>query len=409
MIPTKKSLLVVVLGVAFEHFDMMLVSLLASSMIQTFVGAKSVGIQLLYAYLGYAIAFLFRPFGAFCFGVMGDVYGRKKALLSSMLLMSLATLFIAFIPNHQTIGMTAAMLFFLCRIGQGMAVGGEYGTAMTYVIEFEKSSRCFHGALLVASTHVGGMLASVLVTMYADDFRSVFLIAGLLGLGLLLGRSCLQDSTSVLSSKQVVMTQVSHNNKKSMYKAIMVASMLVLVFYGSFIYVNEILYADLGIARFELFKSNTLLLGLWVIFTPCFGSIIQAHHIPYQKAMLFGALGVMLCAPLLGLALSHKNFHAVLLSQIILHVFHMIFCLCTPQFFGELFTGAARNTSISSCYALGASITAVLAPMICHLSIMVFQTNFAICMPFMVMAFINILILKKENSCKKMMPLNSMI
>ena len=65
-----KSFLVVLLGVVFEHFDMMLVSLLASSIIQEFVGtAGSVQKQLFYAYMGYAIAFVFRPVGAFAFGI----------------------------------------------------------------------------------------------------------------------------------------------------------------------------------------------------------------------------------------------------------------------------------------------------------------------------------------------------
>jgi hypothetical protein len=90
------------------------------------------------------------------------------------------------------------------------------------------------------------------------------------------------------------------------------------------------------------------------------------------------------------------SYPAILMTQIVIHFFHMIFCLCTPRFFGDLFTGAARNTAVSTSYSLGASFTAALAPMICYMSTYLFHTNFAICVPFMLVALMTIFILKKE-------------
>ena len=63
--------------VAFEHLDMMLMSLLASSIVKEFVKSPTPGMELIYAYIGYAIAFIVRPLGAFAFGCIGDLYGRK--------------------------------------------------------------------------------------------------------------------------------------------------------------------------------------------------------------------------------------------------------------------------------------------------------------------------------------------
>ena len=68
----------------------------------------------------------------------------------------------------------------------------------------------------------------------------------------------------------------------------------------------------------------------------------------------------------------------------------------TPRFFGDLFAGLARNTAVSTSYSLGASFTAALAPMICHMSSTLFHTNFAICVPFMLVALMAVFILKKE-------------
>ncbi len=403
----KKSFIIMLLGVAFEHLDMMLVSLLSSSIVSEFVGSS--GNQLLYAYIGYAIAFLFRPLGAFIFGSIGDLYGRKIALISSMLLMAFVTLSLAFIPGVKVLGIAATMLFLLCRISQGLAVGGEYGTAMTYAYELDDKKRSFYGACVVSSTHVGGVLAGFLASKYVGDFRTAFLIAGIVGFGLLFFRSLMQEYYVPNVSKVVNVAVESIKDKRAIFEAILVASMLVFVFYGSLIYLNEIIYQSFGVSRQDIFKSNELLLGLWIVLPPCFGFIADKFAISYRNMMRFGALGVTLSAPLLGLSLVSSSYIAVIGAQILMHIFHMIFCLCTPRFFGDLFAGKARNTAIATSYSLGASFTAALAPIICHINVKLFSTNFAICIPFMLIALAVFFTIKKEKSCNTMMLLNSTI
>lgn len=392
----KRSFFIIALGVAFEHFDMMLVSLLASSIVVEFVGSSSPALKLLYAYIGYAIAFLFRPLGAFCFGCIGDLYGRKTALISSMILMSTATLALAFIPSVQVLGLTATFLFLLCRIAQGIAVGGEYGAAMTYAYELNPRQRTFYGACVVSSTHLGGIFASFLASMYIQNFRITFLIGGLFGLCLLLFRSFMKEYHKVALKKVSEIATESVQNKGAILQAVSVASMLVLVFYGSLIYLNELLHQELGIPRSQIFKANSVLLGLWIVLPPCFGYVVDKFTFSYRKMMRFGALGVFLSAPFLGLSVVLASYPAILITQIMVHLFHMVFCLCTPRFFGDLFASSARNTAVSTSYSLGASFTAALAPMICYMSIKLFHTNFAICVPFMLVALMSIFILKKE-------------
>lgn len=405
---SRLSFLIMNAGVAFEHFDMMLVSLLASSLVEEFMGTDNPSLKLLYAYIGYAVAFLFRPLGAFCFGCIGDLYGRKTSLISSMCLMSLATFALAFIPNAQLLGFVSTLLFFFCRIAQGLAVGGEYGTAMTYAYELNSQYRTFYGACVVSSTHVGGVLASFLASHFVDNIRVTFIIGGLLGFFLLLFRSLIKEN-HVISVKNVSeVTKKSIENKKGILDALLVASMLVLVFYGSLIYFNEIIHQDLGVSRKEIFQDNTLLLSLWILIPPCFGYFVDRLSIFYKKVMRFSAIGVFLSAPLLGLALEFSSYPFIVATQLLMHLFLMGFALCTPRFFGDLFVGAARNTAISTTYSLGASFTSALAPVLCHGSISLFHTNFAICIPFMVSALMVILIFKKESLCR-VIHSNSMI
>jgi hypothetical protein len=219
---------------------------------------------------------------------------------------------------------------------------------------------------------------------------------GLFGLCLLLFRTFIKDFQKVTPKKISEIATESVRNKEAFLQAVIVASMLVLVFYASLIYVNELVHQELGISRSQIFKANSLLLGLWIVLPPCFGYIADKFAFSYRKMMRFGALGVFLSAPFLGLSVVFASYAGIIIAQIVVHLFHMVFCLCTPRFFGDLFAGSARNTAVSTSYSLGASFTAALAPMICYMSINLFHTNFAICVPFMLVALMTIFTLKEE-------------
>lgn len=387
---------VVILGVIFEHFDMMIVSLLSSLLAKEFIGESSPSLQLLYAYIGYAIAFLFRPLGAFIFGYLGDAYSRRRSLMLSMILMSFATLSLYFIPSRLKFGFGSTALFLLCRIAQGLAVGGEYGTAMTYSYELDANRRTFYGALVVSSTHIGGVMATFLASLYIENFKTIFLIGGLLGFLIVSLRSFLDEKPKETPSKVAAIAAESVKDKGAIYQALIVASMIVLVFYGSLFYLNEMVHCKQIAKQSEIFRSNTILLGLWIVIPPLIAFFIDKFHVNYRKVMLIGAVGVLVSAPLLGASLCTYFYPAIFSAQILLHLFHMLFCLCTPRFFADLFPVSARNTSVSTTYSLSASLSAALAPMLCHVSCALFNTYFAICLPFMVVALASIFILKKE-------------
>lgn len=392
----KFGFLLVFLGVAFEHFDVMLVSLLASSIMEEFTSGANFYFKAIIAYLGYSIAFFFRPLGAFCFGLVGDFFGRKVALVSSMILISCTTLGMAFIPSVANIGYLSTFLFLICRAGQGLAVGGEYGTAMTFAYELNPNKRTFYGACIVASTHLGGVLASFLAAKYSSNFRFTFLVGGLLGVCFLLLRSMIKDNYSIKQRNILDIARASVSHSKAILQALVVSSMLVLVFYGSLIYLNDFIHQQLGIPRKEIFYCNAALLSLWIFIPPLIGYLIDKFQLPYKSVMQIGALGVFFSSFLLGGALLFCIYPCIFITQILLHLFHMIFCLCTPRYFGDLFSGIARNTSLSTSYSIGASYTAALAPALCKLTGKIFRTNFAICIPFMVIALIAIYILRKE-------------
>ena len=92
-------------------------------------------IQQIFTFAALAIAFLLRPIGGIVFGIIGDKYGRKVVLTTTIILMALSTLTIGVLPNYDMIGLWAPALLLLARILQGFSTGGEYAGAMTYIAE----------------------------------------------------------------------------------------------------------------------------------------------------------------------------------------------------------------------------------------------------------------------------------
>ena len=201
---------------------------------------------------------------------------------------------------------------------------------MTYAYELNPQWRTFYGACVVSSTHLGGVFASFLAGIYIDNFRITFLVGGLVGLCLLMFRSFMKECHKVTPKKVSEIAVESVENKKAILQAVIVASMVVLVFYGSLIYLNELVHQELGIPRSQIFKGNSLLLGLWIILPPIFGYIADKFTFSYRQIMRFGALGVFCkCSPFRH-GLSSSSYPAILAAQLLMNIFHMLFACALP-------------------------------------------------------------------------------
>src|SRR5437763_11645256 len=120
-----------------------------------------------FAYIAYlatfAVGFVVRPFGALFFGRIGDLVGRKYTFLVTITVMGLATVLVGFLPTYETIGLVAPTLLLLLRLAQGLALGGEYGGAATYVAEQAPDNRRGNGTRWVQATATLGFFLSLLV------------------------------------------------------------------------------------------------------------------------------------------------------------------------------------------------------------------------------------------------------
>lgn len=113
------------------------------------------------AFLAFSAALFTRPLGASIFGPIGDEYGRRKSIMFSIILMSLPTLLIAFMPSYASIGIMAPIIIIICRGLQGISMGGEYAAAMIHLVEQAPNNlRGFYGCLVDAGTQIGIFLGS---------------------------------------------------------------------------------------------------------------------------------------------------------------------------------------------------------------------------------------------------------
>src|SRR3954469_15617186 len=123
------------LGTVFEWYDFYLYGSLAAIISKQFFSAVNPTAAFIFALLAFAAGFAVRPFGALVFGRIGDIVGRKYTFLVTILIMGLSTFIVGILPSYATIGIAAPIILIALRLLQGLALGGEYGGAATYVAE----------------------------------------------------------------------------------------------------------------------------------------------------------------------------------------------------------------------------------------------------------------------------------
>jgi MFS family permease len=151
------------LGTVFEWYDFYLYATLAPFFAVLFFPQGNDTAALLSAFATYAAGFLVRPVGALFFGRMGDLVGRKYTFLMTILAMGLSTFLVGLLPTFETIGWAAPILLVLLRLLQGLALGGEYGGAATYVAEHSPPERRGYDTSWIQTTATLGFFLSLVV------------------------------------------------------------------------------------------------------------------------------------------------------------------------------------------------------------------------------------------------------
>ena len=162
----RKVIIASSLGTVFEWYDFYLFGSLAVVIGANFFSQFPEGTRNVFALLAFAAGFLVRPFGALVFGRLGDLVGRKYTFLVTIVIMGAATFAVGILPTSDTIGIAAPIILIILRMLQGLALGGEYGGAATYVAEHAPNGRRGFYTSFIQVTATAGLFLSLLVILF---------------------------------------------------------------------------------------------------------------------------------------------------------------------------------------------------------------------------------------------------
>jgi MFS family permease len=179
------------LGTVFEWYDFYIYGTLAPILAAQFFSGVNPTAAFIFTLLAFAAGFAVRPFGALFFGRLGDIIGRKYTFLITMSLMGVGTFFIGLLPSYASAGIIAPIILICLRLAQGLALGGEYGGAATYVAEHApRNKRGYYTSWIQTTATVGLFMALLLVlgvrttqgepTFAAWGWRIPFLLSAIL-------------------------------------------------------------------------------------------------------------------------------------------------------------------------------------------------------------------------------------
>ncbi len=364
-----------ILGNTLEWFDYALYGTLAAVMAHNFFPMQDgFGAQL--SMFGvFAVGFLARPLGGVLFGHIGDKMGRKKALLISILLMTLPTTIIGLTPSYEKIGVIAPIILTTMRVMQGIAIGGEFTGSMVYLSELAPNNkRGFFSSWSDFSSPLGvliGVFVTAILssTMSSDSFsewgwRLPMVLGFVLGLISFYFRTKIIETTppksTKASNKKIPLSEVFKNHKKTTLSVLFISAFsgvcfyLLLTFLPNFMVVNGI--ADSTTA----FKITS------------FANLCMLMAIPISGRLsdTFGRKKILSCGILLAGLLAFPLFYSLSSEKILLHAITQglfgtaigIYFGGRAAFFSESFPTAIRYSAVSLAFGLSHSVFAGWTP-----------------------------------------------
>jgi MHS family proline/betaine transporter-like MFS transporter len=363
-------------GHVIENFDNTLYGFFAVMLAPIFFPAISPTGQLLSSYGAFAAGFLARPLGAIIFGFLGDKSGRKNSLLYTMGLVGIPTITIGLLPSYDSIGILAPILLVLCRLFQGLFLGGEFSGVNVYLLESTSRNQLGNKTgYLIASGVFGAVLAtalgavSTLEMMPKESWRIPFLIGGISAFCVYLFRRQISETEDFIRKKtsetvsQAPWREVLTAYTKNFFISCIIAGLTIMPLYLTTIFSNR-LFKEIGYSQSQSMLLNMAAMFLNALMIMYAGKL--ADKIGFKRQIILGSvLTALLAVPCFFLILpSHLTTFSI---------YSFIFCLttigsiingCAMPYIGRLFPTRCRYTGVALSVTIGQALFGGTTPLI---------------------------------------------
>ena len=401
MSQVKKVIVSTMVGNGLEWYDYALYGTFTALISKHFFPAGDEAVALIATFGIFAIGFVMRPLGAMFFGYIGDKYGRKNALALSIMLMAFPTACIGLLPTYREIGLWAPILLTVIRLVQGVAVGGEFGGSIVYLVEHaSRRNKNLMGSLSMLSMLIGllsgAMIAALLAnTMSAEMFdtygwRIPFILGFFIGIIGLYIRMKLDESPMYIEAQDAghtsntpVADAIRLNSAEialgiGVYLAVTIPFYIQTVFMPSFL----MKYLKFSSADALLIFSLSLLIMMLVAPVSAVLSDCKDREVVLKVLLIFY---VAFAIPYIYM-LEYKTFAIVLTSQLVFSAILGAYIAPIPTLAVELFPTKTRYTGMSLACNLAAAIFGGTSPILVTKMITLSGTNTPISLYIMLAA-----------------------
>ncbi|WP_020420334.1 MFS transporter [Amycolatopsis sp. ATCC 39116] len=376
----RRAFLASLSGTSLEWYDFAAYSVAAATVFgHQFFPAGDPLVSTMAAFSTYAVGYLSRPLGGFVFGRLGDVLGRKRVLVITLLLTGIATFLIGVLPTHAAIGGSAAVLLVLLRFAQGVGIGGEWGGAVLLSSEFgDPKKRGFWASAAQVGPPAGNLLANGVLALLAlllteaqfDSWgwRVAFLLSAVLvafGLWIRLKLEETPVFKRIAESGErpsAPISEVFKYERRALLAAIFVRVCPDVLYALFTVFVLTYMTQELGMSRSQGLTAVMIGSAGQLILMPAFGAL--SDRMNRRKLYLFATIAAAIWPFVFFPLVSGRSFGLLLVGIVIALVIHA--ALYGPQaaLITEQFTERLRYTGSSLAYTLAGVIGGAIAPLL---------------------------------------------